>query len=136
VGKKKECDNQRATWEEREWIRNTGESLDAFRERIHNDLPVGELPNLLSVTEAIRKITSMPAQRKHLIGRGQVQVGYFADITVFDPNTVIDRAAYTKSTKLSEGIDTVLVNGQVEFEHGALTGVTAGRAPRGPGWVN
>ena len=91
---------------------------------------------LLPLTEAIRKITSMPAQRQHLVGRGQLQVGYFADITIFDPNTIMDRATYTESTRLSEGIDTVLVNGQVEFEHGALTGVNAGRALRGPGWID
>jgi len=75
----------------------------------------------------------MPAQRQHLAGRGQIQIGYFADVTVFDPATIIDRATYTESTKLSEGIETVLVNGQVEFEHGALTGVNAGRPLRGPG---
>jgi N-acyl-D-amino-acid deacylase len=90
---------------------------------------------LMPLPEAIRKITSMPAQRYQLAGRGQIQLGYFADITVFDPATIIDRATYTQSTKLSDGIDTVLVNGQVEFEHGALTGVNAGRALRGPGWV-
>ena len=88
---------------------------------------------LLPLTEAIRKITSMPAQRQHLVGRGQIQIGYFADVTVFDPATIIDRATYTESTKLSEGIETVLVNGQVEFEHGALTGVNAGRPLRGLG---
>jgi N-acyl-D-amino-acid deacylase len=91
---------------------------------------------LMPLTEAVRKITSMPAQRQHLVGRGQIQVGYFADITIFDPATIIDRATYTDSTKLSEGIDTVLVNGQVEFERGALTGVNAGRPLRGPGWAN
>lgn len=91
---------------------------------------------LMPLPEAIRKITSMPAQRQHLVGRGQLQVGYFADITIFDPNTIMDRATYTESTRLSEGIDTVLVNGQVEFEHGALTGVNAGRALRGPGWID
>jgi N-acyl-D-amino-acid deacylase len=78
----------------------------------------------------------MPAQRQHLTGRGQIQVGYFADITIFDPSTIIDRATYTESTKLSEGIDTVLVNGQVEFEHGRLTGVNSGKALRGPAWSN
>ena len=89
---------------------------------------------LMPLTEAVRKITSLPAQRQHLVGRGQIQVGYFADITIFDPATIIDRATYADSTKLSEGIDTVLVNGQIEFEHGALTGVNAGRPLRGPGW--
>ncbi len=88
----------------------------------------------MPLTEAIPKITSMPAQRQHLIGRGQIQVGYFADITIFNPATIIDRGSYTEPTKLSEGIDIVLVNGQIEYEHGALTGVNAGRALRGPGW--
>jgi N-acyl-D-amino-acid deacylase len=91
---------------------------------------------LMPLAEAIRKITSMPAQRQRLVGRGQIQVGYFADITVFDPAAVIDRATYTDSTKLSEGVDTVLVNGQVEFEHGGLTGANAGRALRGLAWAN
>jgi N-acyl-D-amino-acid deacylase len=91
---------------------------------------------LMPLPEAIRKITSMPAQRYQLAGRGQIQVGYFADITVFDPASIIDRATYAEPTKLSVGIDTVLVNGQVEFEHGALTGVNAGRALRGPGWAH
>lgn len=89
---------------------------------------------LMPLPEAIRKITSMPAQRQHLVGRGQIQIGYFADITIFDPAAIIDRATYTEPNKLSEGVDTVLVNGQVEFEHGALTGVNAGRPLRGPGW--
>jgi N-acyl-D-amino-acid deacylase len=91
---------------------------------------------LMPLAEAIRKITSMPAQRQHLVGRGQIQVGYFADLTIFDAATIIDRATYTESTKLSQGIDTVLVNGQVEFANGALTGANAGRALRGPGWSN
>src|SRR5215471_14193210 len=91
---------------------------------------------LMPLAEAIRKTTSMPAQRQHLVGRGQIQVGYFADITIFDADTITDQATYTESTRLSEGIDKVLVNGQVEFEHGALTGVNAGRALRGPGWAN
>jgi N-acyl-D-amino-acid deacylase len=89
---------------------------------------------LMPLTEAIRKVTSMPAQRQHLVGRGQLQVGYFADITIFDPSTIIDRATYTEPTKLSEGIDIVVVNGQIEYDHGALTGVNAGRALRGTGW--
>ena len=88
---------------------------------------------LMPLPEAIRKITSMPAQRQHLVGRGQLQVGYFADITIFDPIAIIDRATYTEPTKLSEGIEIVLVNGQIEYEHGALTGVNAGRALRGIG---
>ncbi|MFY9804625.1 MAG: D-alanyl-D-alanine carboxypeptidase/D-alanyl-D-alanine-endopeptidase [Candidatus Acidiferrales bacterium] len=89
---------------------------------------------LLPLEQAIRKITSMPAQREHLTGRGLLQRGYYADITVFDPATIIDKATYTEPTKLSQGVDYVLVNGQVEYDHGALTGAKAGRALRGPGY--
>jgi len=90
---------------------------------------------LMPMEEAIRKITSMPAHREHLDGRGLINVGFYADITVSDPAAIIDEATYQDPNKLSKGVDCVLVNGQVEFEHGALTGVKAGRALRGQGWT-
>jgi N-acyl-D-amino-acid deacylase len=89
---------------------------------------------LMPLEQAVRKITSMPAQREHLTGRGLIQNGYFADVTVFDPATIIDEATYTEPTKLSQGVDYVLVNGQVEFDHGALTGAKAGRPLKGLGY--
>jgi N-acyl-D-amino-acid deacylase len=89
---------------------------------------------LLPLEEAIRKITSMPAQREHLTDRGLLKTGFYADITIFDPATIIDKATYAKPTELSEGVDYVIVNGEVEYDHGTLTGVKAGRALRGPGW--
>jgi len=70
---------------------------------------------------AIRKITSLPAQREHLENRGLLKSGYFADITIFDPATIIDHADFTKPDQLSEGIDFTIVNGQVECDHGKLT---------------
>jgi len=88
---------------------------------------------LLPLPEAIRKITSMPAQRYHLTNRGLIEKGFYADITVFNPNTIIDRATYEQPTQLSEGIDCVVVNGKIEYENGKLTGVNAGRALRGMG---
>jgi dihydroorotase/N-acyl-D-amino-acid deacylase len=90
---------------------------------------------LVPLPEAIRRITSMPAQREHLTGRGQIQLGYFADITVFDPGTILDEATYNEPTKLSKGVEYVLVNGQIEYDHGTLTGAHAGRTLRGPGWA-
>ena len=90
---------------------------------------------LLPLEDAIRKITSMPAQREHLTNRGLLKTGFFADITIFDPATIIDHATYEKPTELSTGVDYVFVNGQLEFDHGKLTGVTAGRALRGQGWT-
>lgn len=90
--------------------------------------------HLVPLPEAIRKITSMPAQREHLNGRGLIKIGNYADITVFDPKTIMDEATYTEPTKLSVGVDYVFVNGQLEYDHGNLTGVKAGRPLRGPGW--
>jgi dihydroorotase/N-acyl-D-amino-acid deacylase len=90
---------------------------------------------LMPLEEAIRKITSMPAQREHLVDRGLIKTGFYADITVFDPATIIDEATYQEPNKLSKGVDYVLVNGQVEFDHGTVTGVKSGRPLRGPGWV-
>ncbi len=89
---------------------------------------------LMPLPQAIRKITSMPAQREHLTGRGLLQTGYYADITVFDPTTISDDATYAEPTKLSRGIDYVIVNGQLEFDHGAVTEAKAGRPLRGPGY--
>lgn len=83
---------------------------------------------------AIRKITSLPAQREHLEGRGLLKPGYFADITIFDPAVIIDHATFTKPDQLSEGIDYTIVNGRVEFDPGKLTGAAAGRILRGRGW--
>src|SRR5712664_2446535 len=90
--------------------------------------------HLMLLDAAIRKITSLPAQREHLDGRGLLKPGYFADITIFDPATIIDHATFTKPDLLSEGIDFTIVNGQVEYDHGKLTGATAGRVLRGRGW--
>lgn len=89
---------------------------------------------LIPLEAAIRKITSLPAQREHLDNRGLLKPGYFADITIFDPATIIDHATYTKPDLLSEGIDFTIVNGQIEYDHGKLTGAMAGKVLRGRGW--
>lgn len=86
--------------------------------------------HLATLPEAIRRITSMPAQRYRLVNRGLIEPGFFADITIFNPDTIIDRATYTEPTKPSEGVACVIVNGEVEYEHGQLTGVKAGRPLR------
>jgi dihydroorotase/N-acyl-D-amino-acid deacylase len=85
---------------------------------------------MMPLEQAIRKITSLPAQREHLTGRGLLKEGFFADITIFDPATIIDKATYAEPAQLSQGVKCVLVNGQVEFEDGRMTGVMAGRALR------
>src|SRR6266481_72081 len=90
---------------------------------------------LLSLEAAVRKITSLPAQREHLTDRGLLNPGYFADVTIFDAVTVIDRATFTKPDQLSNGIDYTIVNGQIEYDHGKLTGAAAGRVLRGRSWL-
>jgi N-acyl-D-amino-acid deacylase len=90
--------------------------------------------HLLPLEQGVRKMTSLPAQRERLLNRGLLKEGYFADITVFDPNSIEDTATYTKPDSLSKGVKYVFVNGQLEFEDGKLTGVMAGEGLRGPGW--
>ncbi len=89
---------------------------------------------LMPLEAGIRKITSFPAQREHLENRGILKPGYFADITIFDPDTIIDKATFVSPAQLSEGIDFTIVNGQIEYDHGKLTGATAGKVLRGRGW--
>jgi N-acyl-D-aspartate/D-glutamate deacylase len=91
-------------------------------------------PHVLSLEQAIRKMTSFPAQRERLRERGLLKEGYFADITIFDPSSIRDRATYRNAAQISEGVKYVFVNGQLEFENGQLTGAAGGRALRGPGW--
>jgi N-acyl-D-aspartate/D-glutamate deacylase len=85
---------------------------------------------LMSLEQGIRKITSLPAQREHLTGRGLLKEGFFADITIFDPMTIIDKATYTEPTQLSQGIKYVFVNGQLEYENGRMAAVMAGKPLR------
>lgn len=90
--------------------------------------------HLLSLEQAIRKMTSLPAQRERLRERGLLKEGYFADITIFDAGSIRDRATYKNPTQISEGVKYVFVNGQLEFDNGQLTGAAGGRALRGRGW--
>ncbi len=90
--------------------------------------------HLMSMEQAIRKITSLPAQRVHLRDRGLLKPGFYADVTIFNPATIIDKSTYKSPDQISIGIEYVWVNGQLEYEQGKLTGATAGQPLRGPGW--
>jgi N-acyl-D-amino-acid deacylase len=90
--------------------------------------------HLMPLEAALRKITSLPAQREHLSDRGLLKPGYFADITIFDAAKIIDHATFTQPAQLSEGVDFTIVNGQIEYDHGKVTGASAGHFLRGPGW--
>lgn len=85
---------------------------------------------VLTWEEAIRKMTSLPARIIGTNDRGRLETSMIADITVFDPKTVIDHATYEQPTLRSEGIRYVIVNGQVALDNGRTTGVQAGRALR------
>jgi len=81
---------------------------------------------LFPVEEAIRKMTSLPAQRLGLTDRGVLAEGAWADVVVFDPDTVIDQAEFGDSHQFSAGIDIVVVNGTAVIDHGEHTGATPG----------
>jgi N-acyl-D-aspartate/D-glutamate deacylase len=85
---------------------------------------------LLRLEDAVRKMTSLNAAKLGLRDRGLLRPGQYADITVFDPKRIVDRATYTEPFRYSEGIEWVIVNGQVVLEHGKHTGARPGRALR------
>src|SRR5918912_379549 len=90
--------------------------------------------HLLTLEEAIRKMTSMPAARVGLKDRGVLRQGAFADITIFDPQTVRDRATFENPNQYPEGIPYVIINGQLSVDGGQRTKALAGRVLRGPGY--
>ncbi len=89
--------------------------------------------HVLTLPEAIRKMTSWPATRLRLAGRGVIREGAWADVVVFDYDRVQDRSTYEHPYLAPEGIDYVLVNGTVVEDHGRHTGARPGRILRGPG---
>jgi dihydroorotase/N-acyl-D-amino-acid deacylase len=89
---------------------------------------------LLTLEEAVRKMTSLPAQRLGLRDRGLLKPGFFADIAVFDAHQVQDKATFEDPARYAEGFRYVLVNGQLALDDGQFTGALAGRALRGAGF--
>ncbi|HWL38807.1 MAG TPA: D-aminoacylase [Gemmatimonadaceae bacterium] len=83
---------------------------------------------------AIRKMTSLAAQRVGIADRGILRPGMYADITVFDPATIIDRATFEEPSQVSTGVSYVIVNGVPIVDAGQLTRALPGRALRGPGY--
>ena len=89
---------------------------------------------LLSLEEAVRRMTSLPAQHFQLKDRGLLKVGLAADIVIFDDKTVADRATFSDPHQFAAGIEAVIVNGQVVVEGGRHSGAKPGRALRGAGY--
>jgi N-acyl-D-amino-acid deacylase len=88
----------------------------------------------LSLPDAIRKFTSLPAQREHLADRGVIKQGMWADLVVFDPATVHDVATYADPNQFSVGMQYVVVNGVPVIEDGKMTGTLPGKVLRGSGY--
>jgi len=87
----------------------------------------------LSLEEAVRKMTSAVADRVGLERRGQLREGWFADLVVFDPETVAEVATFTDPHQLSQGVRHLFVNGEAVLKDGQFTGASPGRFVRGPG---
>jgi len=90
---------------------------------------------VIPLQEAIRRLTALPAGNLGLQRRGSLAPGFFADVSVFDPAAVIDRATFAEPHQLAEGVVHVFVNGEHTVRDGSHTGVLAGRVVRGPGWT-
>jgi dihydroorotase/N-acyl-D-amino-acid deacylase len=91
--------------------------------------------NQLTLADAIRKFSALPAQRMRLTDRGVLKQGMWADVVVFDPATIRDKATFESPNQFSEGMEYVLVNGVPVIENGKMTGALPGKVLRGPGYV-
>ncbi|MBY9063442.1 D-aminoacylase [Sphingomonas yunnanensis] len=85
----------------------------------------------LTLAEAVRRLTSLPADHLAITDRGRLRAGQFADVVVFDPATIADRATYEQPARLATGVSTVLVNGRFALRDGRPTGAHTGRVVRG-----
>jgi dihydroorotase/N-acyl-D-amino-acid deacylase len=88
----------------------------------------------LTLPDAIRKFSALPASHLRLADRGVIKTGMWADIVVFDPGVITDVATFEKPNQLSEGMQYVLVNGVPVIEHGSMTNALPGKVVRGPAW--
>ena len=88
----------------------------------------------LTLEEAIRKFSALPAQRMRLTDRGVLKAGMWADVVIFDPATVKDVATFENPNQLSQGMQYVLVNGVPVIDEGKMTGALPGKVLRGPGY--
>lgn len=107
--------------------------------RVHGTFPrvIGHYARdkgVISIEEAIRKMTSLPAQRLGLNDRGWIKKGYKADLVLFDVNTVIDKATFEAPHQYPEGINMVMVNGKMALRNGILNQDRYGQILRGPAY--
>ena len=90
---------------------------------------------VLTLAEAIRKLAALPAQNLQIDRRGELKEGYFADVVVFNPDTIQDHATFVDPHQYATGMIHVFVNGIAVLQDGEHTGATPGRVVRGPGWT-
>ena len=88
---------------------------------------------VMSLNDAIRSMTFLPAEKMGMTGRGKIEVGSYADIVVLDLNTLTDRSTYEKPALYADGVVHLLVNGVITIEDRKLTGQRGGRALKGRG---
>jgi N-acyl-D-amino-acid deacylase len=89
---------------------------------------------LISLEEAVRRLTSLPASHLKIKERGSLKPGYYADLAVFDPARIQDHATFEKPHQLATGMVHVFVNGTQVLRHGEHSGATPGMVVRGPGF--
>jgi N-acyl-D-amino-acid deacylase len=89
----------------------------------------------VSLAEAIRRLSSFPVGNLSIRQRGSLKPGYYADVVVFDPATIIDHSTFDKPAQLATGVDDVFINGVQVLKNGKHTGAKPGRFVRGPGWT-
>lgn len=89
---------------------------------------------VIPLEEAVRRLTSLPAENLRLADRGRLAPGFAADVVVFDPERITDHATYEQPHRYATGVRHVVVNGVPVLRDGEHTGATPGRALRGPGW--
>jgi len=89
----------------------------------------------LTLEDAIRKFSALPAQRMRLADRGVLKQGMWADVVIFDPEAIRDLATFDNPNQLSQGMEFVLVNGVPVIEGGKMTGALPGKVLRGAGYT-
>lgn len=90
--------------------------------------------NIISIEEAVRKLSSLPASNLKIKNRGSLKEGYFADLAIFDPKTISDHATFSEPHQYSTGMVHVFVNGEHVLKDGEHTGALPGQVVRGPGY--
>jgi N-acyl-D-amino-acid deacylase len=116
------------------WVEPSGVQNPAAYGAFPRLLQLARDRRLLPLEDAVRKMSGAVAERLGIRDRGELREGMYADVMIFDPNTIIDRATYEQPHQLSVGVRYVLVNGVPVVDDGRVTGAKPGMLVRGPGY--